>query len=721
VDPLTGLITVNQRIEYEKCSYYQLTVSIQRRTDHAEVALALLNIHVIKVPDPSLMYSKSSSSSSKSSIKASIKENMPIGTRVVKIPDFQPNQYHLSSTSSPSTPFVVDQETGFIVTTEVIDYETTDPPFYLLSLKPSSLKRQVAEVSVEIEIDSVDEYPPKFNADSYHFNATIYFSSSFMKIGRVHASDRDSGPDGRVLYSIRSSSPTSVMNKFIIDSSTGIISLSSVSTDDFPPNQCSLIVMAGSGKEGSLTTLSIVQISLRLGDFADGRAFDDRRDDLSVTAVTSAPSLFPGWHFFFIVLLLLIIAVLSMIVYAIRHQQSHPESIVGSSACSFDMNTLLRKRMHSTSTLNVTHPHAIIDPTFVTQESLSGGRSHYSSTTCHTSGSQYILSTSSGPPPPCYSQITNVSSTTGDGGGGTSASSGRGSAEEADEEIRMIIEGNESAYYVANDGEYAVHDEEEEKIPTTAEYLARLGVADHSADDLVPPLTLRQVNEEEMEHHLDHDDIASENLGELNPRSKNGFSSVRSRRKGRNGRSRRSRNRPDQQQDDWSGSLCGSGPSVMRQNQEELSVQEAYNWNYLQHWEPKYQPMTAVFHEIARIKGQTLDQTASQPSDANALPVTYRHSPLQDRSFLSRLETASNSSQTGNTTAIRWGPRPAPRTPSSSHSHSQYEGNLSEVYQQSPFSPPSSSGGSVIGSSPSSAFSPVRNRTLTRTNQENLV
>ena len=720
VDPLTGLISVNQRIEYERCSYYQLAVSVQRRTDHTEVALALVNIHVIKVPDPSLMYAKSPSSSSKSSIKASIKENMPIGTRVVKIPDFHPNQYHLVSTNSPSTPFVVDQETGFIVTTEVIDYETTDPPFYMLSLKPSSLKRVGAEISVEIEIDSVDEYPPKFNSESYHFNATVYFSSSFMKLGRVHASDRDSGPDGRVLYSIRSSSPNSALNKFIIDSSTGIISLSSLSTDDFPPNQCSLIVMASSGKEGSLTALSIIQISLRLGDGSDSRAFDGRRDDLSVTPVAATQSPFSGWPLFFIILLMLLTVVLlfSIVVIRLYQQQQQQESMLsgmGSSACSFDMNTLLRKRVHSTSTLNVTHPHAIIDPTFVTQESLSGGRSHYSSTTCHTSRSQYVISTPNGPPPPCYSQITNVSSAT-EGGGGTSASSGRGSAEEADEEIRMIIAGNESAYYVANDGEYAMHDEEEEKIPTTAEYLARLGVADHSGDDLVPPLTLRQVNEESEQQQLDHDDIASENLGELNPRSKNAFSSVRSRRdrKARNGRSRRHRNRD--QQEDWSATLCGSVNSVIQQNQEELSVQEAYNWNYLQHWGPKYQPMTAVFHEIARLKGQTLNPPGSE--NAAAVPQSYRHSPLQDRSFLSRLETASNSSQTGNTT-VRWGPRPAPRTPSSSHSH--YESNVSDVYQQSLVSPPSSSGGSVIGSN-QSAFSPVRNRTLTRTNQqENLV
>lgn len=725
VDPLTGLISVNQRIEYDKCSYYQLSVSIQRRADHTEVALALVNIHVIKVPDPSLLYPKSPSSSSRSSIKASIKENMPIGTRVVKIPDFHPNQYHLVSLNSPSTPFLVDQETGFIVTTEVIDYETTDPPFFMLSLKPSSAKRQVAEVGVEIEIESVDEYPPRFNSESYHFNASIFASSSFMKIGRVHASDRDAGPDGRVLYSLRSSSPNSALNKFIIDASTGIVSLSSLSTDDFPPNECSLIVMASSGREASLTALSIVQISLRLGQGSDSRSFDGRRDDYSVTSVASTQSSSSGWILFLIVLCILIIVVLLFVIVVIRfnHQQQQA-SMLGSSACSFDMNTLLRKRVHSTSTLNVPHPHAILDPTFVTQESLSGNRSLYSSTTCHTSGSQYGLP--NGPLPPCYSQITTVSSTTTattdggvSGGGGTSASSGRGSAEEADEEIRMIIEGNESAYYVANDGlnEYSIRDEAEEKVPTTAEYLARLGVADHSGEDFVPPPTLRQVTEEDGDQHLDHDDIASENLGEVNPRSKNAFSSVRSRRdrKSRNGRNRRHRSR-DQGEEWTTSTMCGSVNSVIQQNQEELNVQEAYNWNYLQNWVPKYQPMTAVFHEVARIKGQTLHPPVGSESVVDC-PQTYRHSPLQDRSFLSRLETASNSSANAANTTVRWGPRPAPRTPSSSYQDS----NASDVYQQSPVQYPASSNGSMIGSS-QSAFSPVRNRTLTRTShQENLV
>jgi len=56
--------------------------------------------------------------------------------------------------------------------------------------------------------------------------------------------------------------------------------------------------------------------------------------------------------------------------------------------------------------------------------------------------------------------------------------------------------------------------------------------------------------------------------------------------------------------DDWP-QMGGSLSSIVH-SEEELSG--SYNWDYLQHWGPKYQPLSSVFAEIARLKASNGEQ-----------------------------------------------------------------------------------------------------------------
>jgi hypothetical protein len=239
----------------------------------------------------------------------------------------------------------------------------------------------------------------------------------------------------------------------------------------------------------------------------------------------------------------------------------------------------------------------------------------------------YLLAPSATVPPPCYNDVTLSSPNV----EGHSASSGRGSAEDeddVDEEIRMIIEGNDY-YGLDNDC-----NERDSSVPTTAEYLARLGVVDHTEEEII----------NNDLHSREEDDVMSEvdlKTVQGGPgRTAQMFSSVRSSRDHAKGhhKSRRHRSHSQRDPDDWP-SVAGSMSSIAP-TQEELF--EAYNWDYLQNWGPKYQPLSAVFAEIAKLKGATIDTQQSQGSQSISGQANISGLyGLDSSAFQSRLETGS--------------------------------------------------------------------------------
>lgn len=378
---------------------------------------------------------------------------------------------------------------------------------------------------------------------------------------------------------------------------------------------------------------------------------------------------------------------------SLHHHQSstatpHPHINFGSGDSSPSSSP--RSALNFSKSSSFLLPNPPFTQTYMSHMDTLSGRSLYSTTTtCHGSHHYMPAPEGSGRPPPCYSQITN--STTVEG---TSASSGRGSTDdndeqEADEEIRMIIQGGGYGCYQGkgNDLQQA-----QQPVISVSEYLARIGVTDHSGEDVIPPPALQQVREEEEHEVLDYDDIASENWGELNPRSKRAVStgslrSVRRDRRKHGGRRRhyRSHSRGDLV------NLHGNPPvGLLGPHQEEIL--EIYNHDYLSNWQPKYQTLTAVFDEIAKLKGTAVECAYNQP-------YTSRQSPLHEQSFLSRLETSSTISASTNNSSLRRGPTPGSRL--STHN------TPTAISVNNPYSNGSFMTNPLIQPSQTSAFSPV--------------
>lgn len=357
------------------------------------------------------------------------------------------------------------------------------------------------------------------------------------------------------------------------------------------PKQFSLIVSASSGRLNSLNSLAMVDVQLTMVDLVDG--FIDITEDEEIEEINSIDSdlsrfdsarketSLPGWIIFLTVLLFLITFVLLISVVVIRMHQSHQQELISGHfgrPNAANMGSLFRKigPFVTGASSNALDANGM-SPAYST--------AHYG-TTVMSSG------------PPCYSDATlgqsNVLMPL--SLEGHSASSGRGSAEDddvdvddVDEEIRMI---NESSNYYTEGPESGG-----EEVTTTAEYLARLGVSNHY--------------EEEQENTSsiaidDDDDESTDVLSEMGVSKGNGgrYGGVMGGKKlrPRMGSSISTtgtivNNRSSSEQ--WPPS-CGSLNSIIQHNEEELSG--SYNWDYLQHWGPKYQPLSSVFAEIARLK-----------------------------------------------------------------------------------------------------------------------
>ena len=567
IDESKGIIYVNQLLNFENINNYRLGVLAEVwLTDSQTVqSFAIININVINVNEHCPQFPISH-------YKTIVDENVAIGTKVIKLNAFDSDNdllnYTIIKLKDTISPFTYDYRTGYLVTNNRIDYETiqVSPPIYKLLVRAvdsggGHIDCSSAETLLEIQIGSVDEYSPRFTSESYSFKALTADGVSQIKVGQVLASDADSGPDGRVVYTLRSTSPTNVIDFFTVDSSSGTILMKTTGLDF--QRHFSLIISASSGRPNSMNALAVVDINLSVVSEGSDISGVIRAEDNS-SASTATPTSLPGWILFLIVLLMLITVVLLVSIFVIclhqHQQQQHLMSDHVRHIGPHNIGSLLRKIGSFGGT----------DPNLASYQSHHA--SHYGSAP---------------PVPPCYNDVTLSSSQALASGEGHSASSGRGSAEEeeveediddVDEEIRMI---NENSNYYGDDGDSTA--------TTTAEYLARLGVINHHEEDREESSTALEDEEE--------DDML-EQLGAIStPR----ISSIRGQSRNRMGTASSIKS------EDWQ-QINGSMSSIA-QPDEELSG--SYNWDYLQNWGPKYQPLSSVFAEIARLKATNGEQDLS--------------------------------------------------------------------------------------------------------------
>lgn len=613
LDPTSGIICVNKTLDYDRGDVeYDLVL---RACDKGESPMCTLNTFQVILQDendnepkfPVLEYLEF------------VGENESVGTAVftAHATDLDKGAFGTLNYSILSSAtyggledswklFHIDPSTGLVTTNTIFDYEQNNR--YIFIVKATDMGGKSSSVKVRVEIESKDEFHPKFTERTYRFTlATSVVLPVGYVVGHVTATDRDKGPDGRVIYQL-----TTQNSYFKINRTTGSILIKKKFDDSDilqVGREISLVITASSGRQGSLTNMTVVEINL------DPLA-DPGGNLINNTTVAAANGGIADWALGLLIALILLVITFGA-VFVFLHMRNK-------------RNKKINKPNLSTET-SVSTTNNYVDPSAFDTIPIRGGGA---------TNNQFA--------PPKYDEIPPYgpghapSSNSGNAttselsGSEQSGSSGRGSAEDGedgeDEEIRMINEGplqRDSGIHRQNDDRDNLSDV---SIKNTQEYLARLGIVNNGA---VPQTGARLCpdpragSSKEIMHHHQSVPLDSLHMFDEEGANENDMTLIYAKLNDVAGSDRASSTDEGGVGSSTLGptmdhvmaiggygevpvvthqpSMNGSLSSIVH-SEEELAG--SYNWDYLLDWGPQYQPLAHVFSEIARLK----DDTASVKS-----------------------------------------------------------------------------------------------------------
>lgn len=585
IDLLSGTILVNNRLDYDTYpTEYSLIIQACDSGFPSKCSLQSFNVNLTDSNDNLPLFPLSE-------YYAMIPENEPLGTEIVtiKATDFDAGKYgYLTYSLTPLneftdvdeswSAFTVDAKTGTIFSKQVFDYEVKSR--YSFLLVATDFGGQSVSTRVHILVESRDEFVPQFTEKAYHFTLKPHKGKSFIPqdhfVGYVRATDKDLGSDGHIVYQLTTNNPYFKLNY----TNGAIITKHKL---DYITNSkdVSLVVTASSGRQGSLSNMTVVEILI------DSTAIGSLGDLVKEEASEGG-----GWVFGLLITILLFLTAFATAFFFLHWRKR-------------GLKHVSKPRLNSEN--NTINTNSYVDPSTFD--------------TIPIRGSDVAQSSSSGFAPPRYDEIPPYGLHNGSSNSGAattsdlstsdqSGSSGRGSAEDdgEDEEIRMINEGplQREVGLQSNSSrlsDVSVHNSHH----SNQEYFGRLGIAQsnrsttsstrrgpimHLSDHHHPiPIKELQMYEEEN----DEVDLNTLIYAKLNDNS--------------------SQNRDD---------------LGMHNNEEDITSN--YNWDYLLDWGPQYQPLAHVFSEIARLKDDTMSvrsgqSMASSIRSKNSLHHTMKHLP----------------------------------------------------------------------------------------------
>lgn len=627
VDLISGVLSVNGALDYDQGSTdYNLTI---RACDSGLIALCSIGTVHVKLSDEN----DNEPFFPLSEYVEFIGENEPVSVSVftARAVDLDRGIYGKLNYSvaeslngeDGSELFSVDSESGIVRTNDVFDYEQKNS--YAFVLKASDAGGKFALIKVKILIESRDEFSPQFTERTYRFNLPTSGSEALpigYIVGHVIATDRDSGVDGRIVYQLTAQHPY-----FKINRTTGAImirkKLDNAAATLEAGHDISLVVTASSGRQGSLTNMTVVEIAL---------------DPLFVIDTNLASTIdkengsrgFTDWALGLFISFILIVITFSAVFISIhirnrRHRQVMKpnlsnETVGGSSNSYVDPSAFdtmpIRSSTSSVSGTGITSAEQFAPPKYdeIPPYRMHAGSSNSgNATTSELSGSE------------------------------RSGSSGHGSAEDDgdDEEIRMINEGSLQNEGCHDDGRLS-----DASVQNTQEYLARLGIVDNTTGNGAASTSSRHCSESVgvsstkdtmLQHGLPIDalnifdeeqndnDITNLIYAKLNDvnESEHGSNADEAAVSGSNIGNAVDHvmmgtysNHPVVGVGGNAGpSMTGSLSSIVH-SEEELTG--SYNWDYLLDWGPQYQPLAHVFSEIARLKDDTMSLHSANSGASSA-------------------------------------------------------------------------------------------------------
>ncbi|RMC07431.1 hypothetical protein DUI87_16899 [Hirundo rustica rustica] len=256
INPYSGVITSQKALDYERASSYQLIV---QATNMAGMASnATVNIQIVDENDnpPVFLFSQYLGSISEAAPVNSVVRSANNSPLVIRATDADSNQnallvYQIVESTAKNY-FTVDSSTGAIRTIANLDHETIAHFHFHVHVRDSGNPQLTAEspVEVTIEVTDVNDNPPVFSQAVFE---TVLLLPTYIgvEVLKVKASDPDSEIPPELTFSIIEGN----MEHFLIDSSTGVITIknNSLSKDHYM-----LIVRVSDGKFYSTAMVTIL-------------------------------------------------------------------------------------------------------------------------------------------------------------------------------------------------------------------------------------------------------------------------------------------------------------------------------------------------------------------------------------------------------------------------------------------------------------------------------
>ncbi|TSK28143.1 Protocadherin Fat 2 [Bagarius yarrelli] len=229
IDYKTGMLSVSNFLDYESQTNHQLTV---RATDSitGSFSESKIQIDVEDINDNAPVFEKLT-------YKAELLEGLPVDSPVIQISAFDRDSgrnkdltYTIVDTAKNERDFFrIDPLTGLLVTSQVLDYETTQEFHLKIIATDNGTPPLSSEAQIIVNVIDVNDNPPNLSEPQYRASLDEMATCGHVVI-KIQASDPDSKDN--LQYKILSGNEG---RYFAINESSGLISYSNVCKRNLHP------------------------------------------------------------------------------------------------------------------------------------------------------------------------------------------------------------------------------------------------------------------------------------------------------------------------------------------------------------------------------------------------------------------------------------------------------------------------------------------------------
>uniref|UniRef100_A0A8C3AAC4 FAT atypical cadherin 1a n=1 Tax=Cyclopterus lumpus TaxID=8103 RepID=A0A8C3AAC4_CYCLU len=230
INPNSGVVVTQKALDYEATSQYKLIVQGTNMAGLASNATLLIHLKDENDNPPVFLQREFKGVISESAPVNSVvltRENTPFVIRASDA-DCDQNAMLIYQIVEPFAHnyFAIDSSTGAVRITTPFDYEQRSVFRFTVQVHDLGMPRLFAETpaNVTIEVIDVNDCPPVFSQELYDTTVVVPTYKA-VEVVKVNATDSDSGPNSKLLFSI---SEGNIGDKFKIDPITGIISIQNV-------------------------------------------------------------------------------------------------------------------------------------------------------------------------------------------------------------------------------------------------------------------------------------------------------------------------------------------------------------------------------------------------------------------------------------------------------------------------------------------------------------